>query len=27
MICGFKAISYSGALLLSLDKKGLDHLC
>ncbi len=27
MICGFKAISYGGALVLSLDKKSLDHLC
>ena len=27
MICGFRAVSYGGALLLSLDKESIDHLC
>ena len=27
MICGFKAVSHTGALLLSFDKQALDHLC
>lgn len=27
MFCGFRAVSYGGALLLSLDKESIDHLC
>jgi hypothetical protein len=27
MLCGFRAVSFGGALLLSLSKKGLDYLC
>ena len=27
MICGFRAVSYGGALLLSLDKESINHLC